>query len=238
MSSSAGDTQVQPIARHRINDLPIEVLLIIFRNAFYLQAAPNWRLAWSLGNLFRHDADDPLPRECRGPGCFCRFSPDLWNEIKDPGSLDLFPYNLCRVSPHWDKATAHEPEFWTRLVVLLDTKSYDPLARLQIELDRSRGLPTALYLVVLKEESYAFELESSMLEKLQNILSGTGEKIYATHIHGLTNRQAAQILCVLGDCETARLDCLTLASRSAYTSSSPSFAINVLPSLDHFVSCI
>ncbi|KAH6880979.1 hypothetical protein BKA70DRAFT_171495 [Coprinopsis sp. MPI-PUGE-AT-0042] len=171
------------MTRLSIIDLPVEVLLTIFKKVFYAQCTITWRYTL-----------DRCTTECRGPGCSCRFSPDMWNEISDPRRSSLFPYSLCRVSPHWDVVMAGEPEFWTRLIVFLDTTKYDPLARLQAELDRARGLPLSIYVDTTSDNNAPVGADDQRMKKLADILPSLAKRLHVVHIHGPTTVQLARVL--------------------------------------------
>ena len=107
-------TVTHGIGRHKkssIQSLPAELLLIIFK--------------------FVHDA--VLLSENDG----------IWGEhwcIRDPLSPFLFPYSIAAVCPLWRAVASMVPEFWTRVVVLVD-KPPTPLSDIHYQLSWSRELP-------------------------------------------------------------------------------------------------
>jgi len=81
---------------------------------------------------------------CEGP-CDCKL--DLnegtlteWNDHDDLTSPSVFPYALASVCKQWCDLMLLVPEFWTRLVIFVDSQ-LTPIADLCAQLSASRVIP-------------------------------------------------------------------------------------------------
>ncbi|KAG5634231.1 hypothetical protein H0H81_002790, partial [Sphagnurus paluster] len=102
-----------------INDLPFELLLIIFNFSF-----------WSLFVDQQYDPLDYINPE----------SETIWPTWSDVQSLDLFPYAFAYVCRKWDNVMRTTPLFWTRIVIFIDEKLSVRQAKAHLELSGNFAL--------------------------------------------------------------------------------------------------
>jgi hypothetical protein len=93
-----------------VTSFPAEVLLIIFKLVYREERR----------HRFNHDA--------------------FWPSKQDNLSPSLFPYSVAAVCSYWREIMALVPEFWTRIVILVDQHA-TPLPAVECQLAWSRDLP-------------------------------------------------------------------------------------------------
>ncbi|KAF9458298.1 hypothetical protein BDZ94DRAFT_113905 [Collybia nuda] len=134
----------QYTSRASIEDLPAELLLIIFKLVFMKSRAGTFRL-WP-------------PCSCTEPKvlkpCDCHEKPfkTTWVEKEDRRNPHIFPYAISLVCNQWRSLVKLVPIFWTRVIVFVDANP-TPLAELREHLTLSGGLPLDLY-ILRREDTY------------------------------------------------------------------------------------
>jgi F-box-like len=108
-----------------IDCLPTELLLRIFKIVYVNTRSP--RIFYLLCLCIWECSCDSRPYETK------------WSEWDDLLSPRLFPYALATVCTRWRDVMLLVPEFWTRIVILIDSKQFS-LSRLREELESSQNL--------------------------------------------------------------------------------------------------
>ena len=113
--------------RASVASLPAELLLLFFKSVYV-----DTRKALATTS----------PHEC-ATDCMCiSVGPYLtnWNDDDDLKSPSVFPYALSAVCKAWFNVMLLVPEFWTRLVILVDDERAS-ISELRSQLSASRNLP-------------------------------------------------------------------------------------------------
>lgn len=111
-----------------ISRLPVELLLTIFRIVYVDSFSPSY------DNLFTHLV------LCESVGnCLSGPYETKWRERDDIISPILFPYALASVCTTWRDVMFLVPEFWTRIIILIDSELFS-LSDIRLQLESSRNL--------------------------------------------------------------------------------------------------
>ncbi|KAG5653873.1 hypothetical protein H0H81_009695 [Sphagnurus paluster] len=149
MKFTVGRNQYRKLAT--IEDLPFELLILIFKFAF--------------SNLISWEDDD----EWEG---FDTEQATMWSlehdvDIRSPS---LFPYGLASVCRKWSKLMQSVPLFWTRILVFID----EPISVQQAPTDLKLSKNLAITLTVTRRRRSAFNndpsAERSIMEGLMKII--------------------------------------------------------------------
>ena len=97
----------------------------------------------------------------------------------DPLSPSIFPYSLSSVSERWREIMSAVPEFWTRLVVFVDSSNPTSLSNFRSEIEWSQNLSLSVTIIRRGDSPGTVENEKIRLRTATEIIS-RGASLSAT----------------------------------------------------------
>ncbi|KAH9834760.1 uncharacterized protein C8Q71DRAFT_908627 [Rhodofomes roseus] len=141
--------------RITINDLPLDVLLVILRDAYAFRQA-TYGHSWDPSS--RHWQDDRDPHH---PSAEC----------------------LASVCPEWRAAMSVVSVFWTKVIIWLGTWDPTPLSRIRQYLAWSRAQPLDIYVLRRREQTMEDRTERARIHAIMELLLPHMSRWAILHLH-------------------------------------------------------